>query len=104
VAESGGLVMGYLIMRIDAGHGTGWVTDIGVGRQFRRQRLGTALLNEAYTRAQQHDLRRLTVETQSKNYPSILFCQKNGLAFCGFNDRYYPSHDIALFFGQTVRD
>jgi GNAT superfamily N-acetyltransferase len=103
VAETSGLVRGYLVMRYDAGPGTAWITDVAIGRTWRRQGLGSALLMEAYNRARDQHLRRLTLETQTKNYPGINFCQKHGLNFCGFNDRYYPNHDIALFFGQNVR-
>jgi ribosomal protein S18 acetylase RimI-like enzyme len=103
IAETSGEVRGYLVVRIDLGHSLVWVTDLAVGRAWRRQRIGSTLLLAAYGRAQQYGLRRLMVETQTKNYPGICFCQKNGLIFCGFNDRYYPNHDIALFFGQNVR-
>lgn len=103
VAETSGVVRGYLTMRIDPGPGSAWITDIAIGRSWRRQGLGSGLFTEAYNRARDQHVRRLTVETQTKNYPGICFCQKHGLAFCGFNDRYYPNHDIALFFGQTVR-
>lgn len=103
VAEASGEVRGYIIVRNDIAHNTLWVTDLAVGRAWRRQRVGSTLLLAAYGRAQKYGLRRLTVETQTKNYPGICFCQKNGLIYCGFNDRYYPNHDIALFFGQNVR-
>jgi len=103
ISETFGQVSGYLIMHIDVGRCLGWITDVTVGRAWRRQRVGTALLAEAYQRAQEHQLRRLVMETQSKNYPGICFCQKNGMVFCGFNDRYFPNHDIALFFGQNIR-
>jgi GNAT superfamily N-acetyltransferase len=103
VAETSGIVRGYLLMRYDTGPGHAWITDVAVGRTWRRQTFGSLLYAEAYNRARDQHLRRITVETQTKNYPGICFCQKHGLAFCGFNDRYYPNHDIALFFGQTVR-
>ncbi len=103
VAETSGMVRGYLMMRIEAGASNAWITDIAVGRMWRRQKLGSALLNEAYNRARARGLKRLTVETQTKNYPGICFCQTHGLSFCGFNDHYYPNYDIALFFGQNVR-
>ncbi|MEP7288545.1 MAG: GNAT family N-acetyltransferase [Chloroflexota bacterium] len=103
VAETSGVVRGYLTMRTDTGTSTAWVTDIAIGRAWRQQKLGSALLTEVYNRARDAGLQRLTVETQTKNYPGICFCQKRGLNFCGFNDRYYPNHDIALFFGQNVR-
>lgn len=103
VAETSGVVCGYLLMRIDLGRATAWITDLAIGRPWRRKKIGSALLMEAYNRVQARDIQRLTVETQTKNYPGIAFCQKNGLTFCGFNDRYYPNQDIALFFGQNVR-
>ena len=103
VAETSGVVRGYLVMRIDAGRQNAWVSDIAIGRAWRRQKIGSTLLTAAYRWAQKNNLPRLTVETQTKNYPGISFCQKHGLYFCGFNDRYYPNHDIALFFGQNVR-
>jgi ribosomal protein S18 acetylase RimI-like enzyme len=103
VVELAGVVRSYLTMRVDSGTGSAWVTDIAVGRSWRRQQMGTALLGEAYNRARDQHARRITIETQTKNYPAICFCQKQGLSFCGFNDRYYPNQDIALFFGQTVR-
>jgi ribosomal protein S18 acetylase RimI-like enzyme len=103
VAEASGTVRAYLIMRIDIGRANAWISDLAIGRQWRRQGIGTMLLRHAYHHAQVLGLRRMTLETQTKNYPGICFCQKNGLAFCGFNDRYYPNYDIALFFGQNVR-
>ena len=103
VAETSGVVRGYIVMRVDAGRTNAWVSDLAVGRAWRRQKIGSALLAEAYRWAQKAKLPRLTVETQTKNYPGISFCQKHGLFFCGFNDRYYANHDIALFFAQNVR-
>ena len=35
---------------------------------------------------------------QSKNYPAIQFLQKQGFKFCGYNERFYRSRDIALYF------
>jgi hypothetical protein len=48
--------------------------------------------------ARKEKLRRLLVAVQTKNYPAIQFFIKSGFAFCGYNDRYYPNRDIALFF------
>lgn len=103
VAEQADTVVGYAIIRFDLAHSTGWITDLAVGRPWRRRQIGTMLLQEAVQRTAEESLQRLTVETQTKNYPSICLLQKNGLVFCGFNDRYYPNHDIGLYFGQTIR-
>jgi len=74
-----------------------------VNSSHRLRGIGSALLNAARRWAIDRNLRRLIVETQTKNYPSIRFLQKRGLTFCGCNDLYYPNQDIAIFFGQTLR-
>jgi GNAT superfamily N-acetyltransferase len=103
IAETSGVVRGYLRMRFDAGPKNAWVMDIAVGRYWRRQGIGSTLLEEAYIRAQLQHMQWLTVEAQTKNFPGICFCQKHGLSFCGFNDRYYSNQDIALFFARHIR-
>ena len=102
VAEVDGEVCGYLDMSVQSWHLTGWVDNLAVARDHRRQGIGTALFKRATEWARQHGLKRLMVEIQTKNYPAICFCQKNGLVFCGFNDRYYTNQDIALFFARSI--
>ncbi len=102
VATVGGKVRGYLQMQADIERGTGWVRDLVVEEGWRRRGVGGALLKAARQWAREQGLSRLTVETQTKNYPAICFCEKHGLSFCGFNDQYYPNQDIALFFAQRV--
>lgn len=103
VAAGDGPIYGYLNMRLDRSHGLGWISDLVVDRSWRRRRVGTALLLQAREMARSHGLRRLIVETQTKNFPAIAFCQRHGLTLCGFNDQYYPNYDIALFFSQSLR-
>jgi GNAT superfamily N-acetyltransferase len=95
-------VRGYLTMQADIERGNGWVRDLAVEEGWRRRGIGGALLKAARQWARERALSRLTVETQTKNYPAICFCEKFGLVFCGFNDQYYPNQDIALFFAQRV--
>jgi hypothetical protein len=61
------------------------------------------LLAAAAHWARTNNLGRIILATQSKNYPAICFAQKHGLAFCGYNDRYYPNQDVALFFGMELK-
>jgi GNAT superfamily N-acetyltransferase len=103
VATVGDRVRGYLNMRADVAQANGWVVDLAVAPVWRRRGMGGALLKAARLWAHEHGLSRLTVEVQTKNFPGICFCQKHGLTFCGFNDKYYPNQDIALFFGQSIR-
>jgi GNAT superfamily N-acetyltransferase len=96
-------LLGYLTMRIDPVHRTGWVQDVVVDRPYRRQGIGARLFKIAQRWAREQDMVQITVETQTKNYPAIGFCEKQNLTFCGYNDRYFHTGDIAVFFGKTLR-
>ncbi len=79
-----------------------WVSNLVVDSHHRRQGMGTALLEAANHWALEHNLSRMMLEMQTKNHPAISFAQKHGFQFCGFNERYYPNGDIALFFSRPV--
>ena len=97
------MILGYLTMRLASTHQLAFVQDIVVGKDFRRAGIGSRMLSIARRWAIEHDAEQLLVETTTRNYPAVNFLQNRGLAFCGFNDQYYRSGDIAIFFGQTLR-
>lgn len=103
VAADGGRVYGYVALTAQAEHGIVLAGDLVVDRVERRRGVGTALLWAAVQWGREHDLARLVIEVQTKNYPAIRFCQSRGLTFCGYSDHYWPSQDIALFFGASLR-
>ncbi len=96
-------VIGYLTMRSDRVNHIGWIQDVVVAREYRRHKIGTRLTRVAARWAKEHEFATLMIETQTKNYPGIRFCEAAGFSFCGFNDRYLPNRDIAVFFSQSVR-
>lgn len=96
-------IVGYLTMGAYDWHQTGWVADLVIAPEFRRQGIATQLLQAAKDWARDAGLRRLTVETQTKNHPALCFLERNGFSFCGYNDRYYANQDIALFFSLDLR-
>ncbi len=96
-------LLGYLTMRRDAVNQIGHVGDVVVSRPYRRGGIGSRLLNVAGLWAKEHDLTRLIIETQTKNYPSIQFCQQIGFTFCGYNDQHFRNRDIAVYFSQSLR-
>jgi GNAT superfamily N-acetyltransferase len=98
VAEVDERVCGYATLALHPEHGLVWVGDLVVDRPQRRQGIGTALLKACAQWAGQRDMVRLTLEVQTKNYPAIEFCRACGLTFCGYNDHYWSSEDIAVFF------
>lgn len=79
-----------------------WISNLVIHQHYRRQGFGTRLLKAATRWALDHNLGQLMLEVQTKNYPAICFAQKHGSQFCGYNERYYPNGDIALFFSRSI--
>lgn len=79
-----------------------WISNLVIHHQYRRRGLGTMLLKSAARWAQDRNLHQLMLELQTKNYPAISFALKHGSQFCGYNERYYPNGDIALFFSRSI--
>lgn len=79
-----------------------WVKNLVVDKPYRQQGCGGLLLQTAIHWAVEHDLQKIMVDVQTKNYPAISFVQKLGFQFCGYNERYYANRDIALFFYQAI--
>lgn len=103
VSEMEGEVCGYVALTAQPEHSLAWVGDLVVQRSRRRRGIGTTLLKAAAHWGRQRGLTRLMVEVQTKNYPAIKFCQACGLTFSGYNDHYWPSEDIAVFFTGRLR-
>lgn len=103
VAEQDEHLKGYLNLTLATELETAWISGCVVERRFRRSGVGSVLLNSAAQWARANRLKRLILEMQSKNFPAICFAQRHGLVFCGYNDRYYPNQDVALFFGMVLK-
>jgi ribosomal protein S18 acetylase RimI-like enzyme len=103
VALIGEHVIGYIRMSDLILPFTAWITDIVVSPRFRRQGVGMALILAAQSWAVDRKNSRAMVEMSSKNNPAICLARKLGYEFCGYNDLYYETQDIALFFGRTIR-
>jgi ribosomal protein S18 acetylase RimI-like enzyme len=80
-----------------------YVTDLVVNTASRRQGTGSALLSAAQEWSAGRSYRRIILEMQSKNLPAIRLAQKFGYEFCGYNDQYYLTQDVVLFFGKPLR-
>jgi ribosomal protein S18 acetylase RimI-like enzyme len=98
-----GAPVGYLRMKEEQEPHTAWVKDLGVRKDSRRQGIASVLILAAQDWAAQRNLKRVIIETQSKNVAAIRMIAKLGYEFCGYNDHYYTSQDIALFFGRYLR-
>ncbi len=80
-----------------------WITDLAVERSYRRQGIASALVLGAQNWALSKGLRRGIIEMPSKNFPAINLALKLGYEFCGYNDQYYASQDVTLFFGRALK-
>ncbi len=94
---------GYVRMLEQASAGTVWVTDLVVHPSMRRQGLGSRLMRAAQDWASERGAQRIILEMQSKNYPAVRMAQSLGYDFCGYNDQYYATQDVTLFFGRALK-
>jgi len=103
VAVHEGVPIGYTCTMMENASAVAWVTDLAVAPEHRRKGAASALLTAAQAWALERGVRRLILEMQSKNQAYIRLAQKFGYDFCGYNDQYYPTQDVALFFGRAVK-
>ena len=102
VALADNMPVGYACVLEHSHATTAWVTDLVVDKDSRRRGIGSALLNAAQVWASERSDRDIFLEMTSKNYPAIRLAIKFGFEFCGYNDHYYVTQDVALFFGRSL--
>ena len=97
------ILVGYACVVEEYAAAVAWVTDLVVMPEFRRKGAAAALLTATQDWALERGVRRLILEMLSKNQAYIRLAQKFGYEFCGYNDQYYPTQDVALFFGRALK-
>jgi len=103
VALKEGKPVGYICGTEQPADAVAWVTDLVVAAEVRRQGVASTLLTATQGWALERGVQRLVVEMQSKNQGCIRLAQKFGYEFCGYNDQYYPTQDVTLFFGRALK-
>ncbi len=103
VALEDGSPIGYICAIVEYASSIGWVTDLAVSPIQRRKGAASALVTAIQAWALERKVRRLILEMQSKNQAYIRLAQKFGYEFCGYNDQYYLTQDVTLFFGRTLK-
>lgn len=102
-AVTGEEPVGYISLLERGAASTVWVLDLVTAPAYRRRGVAIALLSTAQAWVESRSHRRLILEMQSKNLPTIRLAQKSGFEFCGYNDQYYPTKDVALFFAKSLK-
>ena len=96
VAERGDEVLGYvgLMHVLDEGY----ISNVAVSPDCRRQGIGAALIAELTRRAGRLELAFLTLEARASNAPAIRLYEKMGFRQVGRRKRYYqrPEEDAVL--------
>ena len=103
VATKDDILVGYACAAEEQASAVAWVTDLVVMSEFRRKGAASALLTATQDWALERGVRRLILEMMSKNQACIRLAQKFGYEFCGYNDHYYPTQDVTLFFGRALK-
>jgi len=102
VAQTDDVLLGYAQVTFTSSDQGAWLRNWMVDAPARRHGIGTALLKQVMQWAKLRGANHLMVESTTRSYGGIQLLQSRGFLFCGFNDRYYPSQDIAIFFGQNL--
>ncbi len=102
-AFSGQDPVGYISLLEQGTASVVWVTDLVVAAGERRTGVASTLLAAGQEWAASRAHRRFILEMQSKNFPAIRLAQKYGFEFCGYNDHYYLTQDVALFFSKVLK-
>lgn len=98
VAETGAGLVGFAVLVADPVRDVDLMPMLAVAAHARRQGIGRRLLAAAIETARARGRRALCVTLQARNDPGIRLLRAGGLAFVGYNEPFYPSNDVALFF------
>ncbi|MCC6500182.1 MAG: GNAT family N-acetyltransferase [Anaerolineales bacterium] len=103
IAADPKMLVGYLCAKEEKNSALAWVTDLVVDAGWRRKGAASTLLTAAQAWASERSVRRVILEMQSKNQNGIRLAQKFGYEFCGYNDHYYATQDVALLFAKAIK-
>jgi ribosomal protein S18 acetylase RimI-like enzyme len=80
----------------------GYIVTIDVLPQFRRDHVGTKLLNEIERRLASNGVREITLETATDNDSAVAFWSKHGYRNRGIKKDYYPGGRDAFAMSKTL--
>ncbi len=103
VAEKSFRIVGYVSMNTALDEG--YINNIAVKGDFRRQGIADRLLNSLYKKAEKLNLAFLSLEVRASNKNAISLYQKAGYKNMGIRKNFYekPTED-AIIMTKTMRD
>jgi [ribosomal protein S18]-alanine N-acetyltransferase len=100
VAEAAGKVAGFCISAQQDHYG--YIVTIDVLEEFRRHKVGTALLDEIERRLIASGVHEVRLETATDNDSAVAFWQKHGYRKRGIRKNYYPNGRDAFAMIKTL--
>lgn len=98
-----GTVVGFLTATIEPRREMVYLRAVAVSRDYRRQHLGSALVEHMRRWAAREGVPEVTADVSAKNAPALRLLQRCGFRFCGYSDRLYRNGEVALFLAMAVR-
>ena len=94
VAEHAGQIVALAAAQPDFDHRTLRVLDLRVDHDFRRQGLGTVMMYQIIDDARRRELRAVSAETRTNNFPANQFFQKLAFELAGVDTQRHTNHDF----------
>jgi ribosomal protein S18 acetylase RimI-like enzyme len=94
LAEHDGQLVGIALAQADPMHQTMKVLDLRIDYDSRRQGLGTVMIYQIIEQARQGNLRAVSAETRTNNFPANKFFQKLAFGLGGLDTARYSNHDL----------
>ncbi len=94
VADWNGEEAAVLVVQQMEWNNTLLIHNLYVYESFKRMGIGSKMMEFVKERALTLDVRAITLETQTSNYPAVQFYLKNGFQLVGFNTISYSNEDV----------
>jgi len=109
VANQGAEIAGLAALSFEPWNRRARLEHLYVAKQARRQGVGRALVEAAVQAARALGARGVWVETQTTNYPAVLFYEQVGFRWCGLDSSLYDPQivtddEVGIFFWRDLSE
>ncbi|HEY8749167.1 MAG TPA: GNAT family N-acetyltransferase [Tepidisphaeraceae bacterium] len=94
LAEHEQINIATLIARLDPEHQTMQVIDLRIDFEHRRQGLGSAMIYQVIAESRSREMRAVSAQTRTNNFPAAQFLAKSGFDLSGLDVRRHTNHDL----------
>jgi ribosomal-protein-alanine N-acetyltransferase len=102
VAEKFHKIVGFVV-GIQTSNGIARITLLSVDKKFRKQGIGSALINQFLREMSLHDIRQVELEVKINNDAAIKFYKKHGFDITETVPRFYLTGEDACIMKRVLR-